>query len=365
MKTLLEEKVLQVIKGSAVNPLFLRGLYLLSRGFEVLVKTKLLLYKKKWLLPKKNPVPTVCVGNITVGGTGKTPFVNLLLQDLKPQLRLAVISTGYKGRGVTKKEVIKPLDCHGKVVPANYCGDEPSLLQRRHPDVEVLICKDRRLALQEAHKRKIQVALLDDGFQRKSIKKDLSVILMRAEQLFGNGYYLPRGFLREPPIALQEAQFICITDVEKAQFENLCQKIRPYSKAKIMGGLLKPVSVKGDKPFSLEGLCWKKVGVFCGIAHPNNFLRVLENLGAYCVETLFVGDHEVPDRSRWDSFIQSCLNKQVELVMCTEKDFVKIEAKSRTLPIGYLEMEYEVCYGLKHYIALKQKIYELSKKKKR
>lgn len=363
----LEKQMVRCIerKPISLGDRYLRvTLYALSRCFESFVSLRTYLYDKEWKKSIKGSLPVVCIGNITAGGTGKTPFVDLLMQDLKDSLKLAVISTGYKAQGVSSHDVITPIDQYGRLVRAAYCGDEPYLLKKKHPEVSVFVSKNRFLALEVAKKKELQIALLDDGFQMRSLQKDLSVILMCADNLFGYNYYLPRGYLRESPKRLQQAQFVCITQIGDYSFDKLCEQLAPYTSAKIMGAQMMPRKIIGDRNWNLDQIKGKKVGVFCGIGQPEAYMRSLQQLGLEIVATLVLNDHQKASSKEWKLFTEQCLQKQAELLLCTEKDFVKIQDTEREIPISYLESQLTILHGQKHYRALKQKILQLAKQKR-
>ncbi len=339
-------------------------LYALSRCFQSVVTLRAYLYDKEWKKSIKGSLPVICIGNITAGGTGKTPFVDLLIQDLKDSLRLAVISTGYKAKGVSSHDVISPIDQYSRLVEAGYCGDEPYLLKKKYPEVSVFVSKNRFLALEVAKKKELQIALLDDGFQMRSLQKDLSVILMCADNLWGYNYYLPRGYLRESPKRLQQAQFICITQMGCHSFDKLCEQLAPYTSAKIIGAQMVPRKIIGDRNWDLDQINGKKIGVFCGISQPEAYMRSLQQLGVEIVATLVLNDHATASSKEWKFFTEQCLEKQAELLLCTEKDFVKIQDSKREIPISYLDSQLAILHGQKHYRALKQKIFQLAKQKR-
>ena len=363
----LEKQVIQCIErdSRSIGDRWQKAsLHILSKCFQSIVNVRAYFYDRGWKKSKKAVLPVVCIGNITAGGTGKTPFVNLLIQDLKSLTKLAVISTGYKAQGVSKYDVITPLDQYGRFVQATYCGDEPYLLKKQHPDVHVFVSKNRFLALDIAKKNELQIALLDDGFQMKSLKKELSIILMSADNLFGYDYYLPRGYLRESPTRLKEVQFICITQVQGHCFDKLCEQLAPYTSAKIMGAQMVPQRIVGDRNWALDQIKGKKIGVFCGLGNPVAYIRSLEQLGTEIVATLVLNDHATPTLKQWELFNEQCRQKQAELLVCTAKDFCKIQDVKRELPISYLESELTIVHGHNHYRTLKQKILQLAKQKR-
>jgi tetraacyldisaccharide 4'-kinase len=359
----LELWVLRTIESSSYSwgkPI----LYVLSLCFQGLVKLKaysdVRTCKKRYV----SKIPVVCIGNITAGGTGKTPLVEKLAQDLKEHIPLAVISTGYRSLGVTRHDVITPRDRKNRLVTPSYCGDEPYLLHQHLPDVPIFVSKNRKKALEIAHLQDKKLALLDDGFQRRSIAKDLIVVVLTARDLFGKGYYLPRGFLRDSPERLEEADFLCLTGtgVTREDLDQMTLELKAYSSAPIMVAEMTPQKIKGAKTLSLETIKGKKVGVFCGIGRPESYMETVQTLGVEPVATLIAPDHCLPHPKRFNKFLQIAYSRGAEMVLCTEKDFVKItDSQYNALPVCYVESKLNIVHGVEHYEALKNEIIALIK----
>lgn len=364
-KIFAERFVVGVIENKSTHFLH-KLLYGLSILFKYAVVFRTCLYEKGWKQVRKSTLPVVCIGNITAGGTGKTPLVEKLAQDLKEDVKLAIISKGYRSLGVSKHDVISPVDSYNRSVDSIYCGDEPYLLKKHLADVEVLLSKDRELAIEVAKKRNIDVVLLDDGFQMKSLFKDLTLLVLHAKDLFGLGYYLPRGYLRESPHKLKEADLLCITQsyFDKIPFEELCEKIKPYSSAPVIGVHMTPKGVKGDLSIDLESLRGLRAGVFCGIGKPKSYLETLQALGVDVIKSLVMPDHCIPSLQELQKFSNLCKESGAEILLCTEKDFVKIvHPHYHLIPICYLETDVNIIYGKNSYEEFKKKIIALTKKR--
>jgi tetraacyldisaccharide 4'-kinase len=341
------------------SPALCHVLYGMSLLFKAGATLRGYIYDKGWKKSKKASIPIICIGNITAGGTGKTPFVYRLACDLKSSMKLAIISKGYRSLGVTHQDVITPIDKSFREVDSTYCGDEPFLLKKRLPEVEVLLSKNRGLAIQVAKKRGVEAVILDDGFQMKSLIKDLVVVMLAAKDLFGKGFYLPRGYLRDSPKRLQEADLICITQnpLQPLSFKPLVEEIRRYSTAPIIGAYMQPTGIKGQLSLECSQVKGKKVGVFCGIGRPVSYLETLRYLEVDIVETLLMPDHCLPSESQFTHFSHSCKTKGAEILLCTEKDFVKIvNPHYDLLPICYVETYLDIVYGQEDYEVFKEKI---------
>lgn len=363
-KIYIEKTLIDIIENKKPH-FFHKILYACSVLFKYIVLLRAYLYDKGWKRVQKGDLPIVCIGNITAGGTGKTPLVERLAQDLRHEIRLAIVSKGYRSIGVSKRDVISPIDSYNKEVDSIYCGDEPFLLKKHLPDVEILLSKDRHLAIKVAKKKNVEIVLLDDGFQMRSLAKDLILLVLHAKDLFGLGYYLPRGYLRESPHRLKEANLLCITQshFDSIPFEDLHEKIRPYSSSKVIGAHITPKSIKGALALDLDSLQGKRAGVFCGIGKPKSYIEMLKALGVDIVEILLMPDHYIPYERVLQDFAWSCKHKDAEILLCTEKDFVKIvHSHYHLLPVCYLETELNIVYGKNHYEEFKAKIIDLAKK---
>lgn len=218
----------------------------------------------------------VSVGNIVAGGTGKTPFVHLLARQF-PGRKIAILSRGY-----------------------GEMPDEAMLLARRLPEVKVYVGKDRAKLAKEVD---AELVILDDGFQHRKLHRDVDVVLVKE----GKEHYLPWGFLRDQPSRLQKAEV--------------------FKTSELALKVTRILDVKGREVPSIQG--WK-VAIFCGIAHPLNFKKTVEGLGAEVVAEKFFADHEVAELSKLP---------KVSALICTEKDYVKLPPTD--LPIYFLEMEME------------------------
>lgn len=346
--------IIEEEKGS-ISARVLRGLlYMLSILYKVAVSFKNLLYLRAILKEKNAELPTLCVGNIVAGGVGKTPFVEMLIRDLK-KMKVAVISRGYRSIGSTKKDVLIASD-------PRYCGDEACLIQKNAPESLVLVSKNKRLAINVAKEKGAQIAILDDGMQSRALKKEMLITLINAKNPFGNGYHLPRGYLRESPKELKRADYICVTNAEdKQKYEQLVKELKKFSSAKTIGGKKKASKVCGQKNYKLEEIQGKRVGAFCGLGEPRQFFEMLGDLKVDLIEAKTLGDHEkFEDKALWD-FSARCKKKGAELILCTEKDYVKLDPEmSYELPICYVQIIFKIEYGTKDYDALLLSVLELT-----
>ena len=286
-------------------------------------------------------IPIVSVGNIMVGGTGKTPFVMLLLSHLMHE-KMSVISTGYRGKKVSKNKVEKiHLSAGGGKC---FFGDEPYLIKSNFPSAHVYVCKDRQKAVEQAAHDGCCLAIFDDGFQYHKTKKNIDIVMMNAHNLCGNGYLLPRGFLREELSSLVRANYIVIRYRKDSQeFEKAVKTLSPFTKAHMMGCIWQPQGFKGQAKLTIEAIKNKKIGAFCGIGYPSQFLELLEACQVVIVNQCVLNDHDLFNEKALERFIKDSLESGAEYILCTQKDFIKLDsAKKRKLPILYLDAELKI-----------------------
>ena len=267
---------------------------------------------------KAHDIKVISVGNITTGGTGKTPLVEMITEFLiKENKKVAIISRGYKA-------------FQGNM---GLIADEPHMLKVRYPQAQVIINKDRfeaiRLAAQELG---CEIAVLDDAFQNFKVKKDLDIVCIDCSNPFGFGYVLPRGLLRLPLSYLKNANLFVLThaDIGAVDTDEITAKIRNYNKnAPIFKSSHRPeylynILTKAESaPASLKE---KNVALFCGIARPELFARTVESLGARISERFYFEDHHSFTEKELNSIIDSCTASNIDSIITTAKDEPRIKA---------------------------------------
>ncbi len=303
-------------------------------------------------------LPVVSIGNLAVGGTGKTPFTICLARDLA-SLRVAILSRGY--RCDLEREAAPRLVGRGgaTLFPPSYMGDEPTLMTHHLPAALSIVGPDRvaggRLAIQEG----AQLILLDDGMQHRRLYRDIEVVLINRGDVQG-GRALPRGSLREPLTALRRADYLVSADMG-GESDAIQKSLSRYTSAGLIGTALQPTQVKGQLALSLDELKGKKVALFCGIASPQRFVSQAVSLGAHPVVKLVLPDHKLAPLHPNHPFIKEAVARGAELLLCTEKDWVKYDSKiDLGLPLAYLEVEMAVTSGKSAYSELLARCFALS-----
>jgi tetraacyldisaccharide 4'-kinase len=341
-------------------------LYALSWLFRGVVQTRLWLYRTR-LLRERNPgCLVISIGNLTVGGTGKTPVVEKFARTLQDGGRkVAILSRGYKSKkppllrrmqrkwlGMERKKPRIVHDGERLLLDSRFAGDEPYMLARSLGNVIVLVDKDRvKSALHAIRHMGVDVLILDDGMQYLHLKHRLDICLIDRQAPFGNEHLLPRGTLREPPRNLRRASYVFITKSVPGGNEELIQRIRRYNRtAEIIECSHRPLYLQhlytGER-LPLEWLSGKYVGAISGIAQPESFEGGLRRLGANLEITKRFADHHRFTDEEMREFLARCLRRDLDAVITTEKDSVRFPAKVETLdvPIYFLRVEIEILTG--------------------
>lgn len=304
--------------------------------YEVIGVWRRELYRKGVLPVYRAPVPVISVGNLAVGGTGKTPMVDHLVKWLTEQgRRVAVVSRGYGGTGTDRVGLV--CTGEGPLLPPAVCGDEPYLLAKRNPGALVLVAPHRAEGIRLAIERfAADVILLDDGFQHLAVARDLDIVLLDARRPLGNGYSLPAGLLRESPGALERAGMVVLTrsDGSESPALNLtCPIIRCRHRLAAQA-----VSLAGDK-VPLKSLAGQRSVAFAGIAVPDSFFTALADKGLQLLRTLPLSDHVTYDRDTLALLTDAA--QGADFLVTTEKDGVKITSEQLPIPCYQIPMTLE------------------------
>lgn len=330
IETLMREKEIGVVPHALLYPL--------SRVYGFAMRVRNTCYRANILPSEGLPCHVISVGNITAGGTGKTPVTMFIADFLrKSGKRVAILSRGYKG---TNKGIGVVSDGRSVLMGPMEAGDEPYLMASKLAGVPVIVGADRiktgRFALE---KFSPNVLLLDDGFQHIRLKRDINILLMDSKEGFGNGYLLPRGILREPISSIGRADVAMVKGGEAPEKEAglLLEYSVPAISFSYRPECLFEVGTGARKESgSLKG---KKVFALAGIANPESFLSTLKEAGM-----IVVGSRFFPDHHRYTGADIEALKKEAAAayaVITTEKDGVKLKGLSG-LPIYALSIEVEI-----------------------
>ena len=311
--------------ASKLNPLILI-LSLLSLIYRLIVNLRNKMYDHGILKQNRLPCKVVSIGNITVGGTGKTPAVIMLARSLKERgYKPAVLSRGYGGKYKGQVNVVSD---GSKILMRHIeAGDEPMLIAKAAEGIPVVTGPKRiltgRFAIDNLN---ADILILDDAFQHRNLFRDIDIVILNREQPFGNGFLLPRGPLRESPASLKRAHFIIWKDTEEGRYPKYQEQgIGLF--LPVLSVYLRPKDiVRGEagEVYPLEFLKGKKVCAFAGIASPEAFKRTLESLGVVVRSFTEFPDHYLFSEADISDIRKSCTDSAAEIIMTTEKDGVRL-----------------------------------------
>lgn len=308
-----------------------------SGFYTVAVGARNFCYDRALLKTQKAGVPVISVGNITAGGTGKTPLVIWLYNYLRPKaVTCAILTRGYKSH-------------------KGMLSDEPAVLTKSCPEARVVVDADRFAGATKAvNEFSAQVLIMDDGFQHRRLARDLDIVTIDATCPFGYGQPLPAGLLREPLTALARADAIVITRTEQvsanksADVENRLKLIKPQIPiAKAVHRPLGAKAVKG-RQITLEELQTKKVFAFCGIGNPDAFEHTLRQLGLNLLGTKVYNDHHRYSPSDIADIYEEARYLNADMILSTQKDWLKTALpamNSRNILFAYLDIRLELLAG--------------------
>ena len=353
--------------GAVIYGAFLQ---VLSWVFNVIVQARLWLYRHRIFHDEPLGCLVVVVGNLTVGGTGKTPVVEKFARALRDRGRkVAILSRGYKSKAapfwkkwwwdLTHTEEPPPRivsDGAKVLLDSEHAGDEPFMLAHNLPGVVVLVDKNRVKAGAFAIKKfGCDTLILDDGFQYLPLKGSLNLLLVDKTNPFGNGYLLPRGILREPIKHLSRANYIFLTKSNghrDPELETLIAANHPGAdliECAHRPQYLQRYGAGTDAANARQPLTWlkgRRVVAFCGIATPESFEKFLRDLGALIVARERYLDHYRYDESDIADLAALAQRERAECFVTTEKDAVRIaENQAWPLPLYYLRLEIEIISG--------------------
>jgi tetraacyldisaccharide 4'-kinase len=318
-----EEKLKEIWECEGKNGAFSAVLRFLSLPYGTAVALRNRLYDYGIFRQEKLPCPIVSVGNLTVGGTGKTPTVILLANLLKEKgCRPVVLSRGYGGN--TKAPVNIVSDGNRLLMGWREAGDEPVLIAKSAPGVPVLTGPKRFLTGRVAVEHfSADVLILDDAFQHRALFRNLDILLVDAALPFGNGFLLPRGPLREPQGALSRVHLVIRTGGSRETE----QPLPGAPSLPSFRGIHRPqglVEAGTDRTLSLAELQGEKVCAFSGIASPEAFRESLTALGAAVVAFRTFPDHHPYGPSDLDALRRLAGESGAKRIITTEKDGVRL-----------------------------------------
>jgi tetraacyldisaccharide 4'-kinase len=365
VETFVLEVIFEERRGTGAT-LMRAFLYACSKLFQVAIKIRRFLYNVRILRDSTLGVQIIAIGNLTVGGTGKTPVVEKFARELRDQGRnVAILSRGYRSKppplhktlldrilfraDTTPPRVVS--DGKSLLLDSETAGDEPYMLASNLKDVVVLVDKDRVKAGRYAiEKFGCDTLLLDDGFQYwKLAGRRQDIVLVDRQQPFGNESLLPRGTLREPPSHLARASVIFITKSDGNTGELRARIAQLNSTAGIIECVHSPLYLEdvftGQRQ-ELNTIQGRKVASLSGIAQPESFEKSLVKIGAELVYSKRFADHHRFSQQEILNAINRGKKRQAEIIITTQKDAVRFpKIDRRDLPFYFMRVEIKIVSG--------------------
>ncbi len=328
-------------------------LSLLFISFLVIIVQNILLfmYSKNLLKKKKLSSKVISIGGITLGGVGKTPVVEFLVNMLtKKGKKVAVLSRGYKRFGESDIKLVS----NGKEILCNVeeAGDEPYLLAKNLKDTVVFAGKNRYETGKIAEEKfNVDTVVLDDGFQHWRLHRDINIVVINASSPFGNGYIFPRGNLREPYKCLKRADCFIITKIDMIKDVGIIKKrlLDINSSAQVITTIHKPTcleNIVGKEQSDIKCIEGEKIIALSSLGDPISFENTLEQAGAKIVGNLRYPDHHWYSKGDIDNIQarQKALN--AKFVITTQKDAVRLQrVETYYTSLLVLRIEVEIISG--------------------
>jgi tetraacyldisaccharide 4'-kinase len=320
-----------------------------------LVRVRRRLYARGTLNSYRLPCTVISVGNLTVGGTGKTPMaIHLAETILSLGYRPVILSRGYKGRGERDGAVVS--DGRRLLCSARQAGDEPYLMAVLLPTVPVVVGSNRyRSGMYAVRQFEPDVIVLDDAYQHLRLKRDLNLLLLDACSPFGNGHLLPRGPLREPAASLLNADAVVLTRAGQSSLESHGPLIRrahprpvfasnhqPVVRSVLDAG--RPIGDLSAGPATTPGLKDKRMFAFAGLGRNDAFFRSVEVLGGKLQGALGFDDHYAYTTGDLQRVVRRARRSGASCLVTTDKDFVRLPPGAR-LPLELIVMGVQLNFG--------------------
>lgn len=319
----------------------------LSPLYGLLMASRAAMYRYRLLPSVRVPVPVISIGNLTLGGTGKTPLVQGVARLLQRHgLQPAIVSRGYGGTARDRCNIVSLGDA--PLLSAEAAGDEPRLLAETLPGIPVLTGRARKYPARRAVELGADVLLLDDGFQHLALYRDINLVLFHADTLAGNSRVFPGGDLREPVGALRRADGFVLTGVsernrERADRFAVLLALR-FPGRPVFRASYEPVSVLSEEKGNttsgdIAALRDTPLYGFAGIARPETFTQTLRELDLDIVGFQGLPDHTPYGEAQLAALFAEARARGAAACITTEKDMVKLHGLARSMPLHALRME--------------------------
>ena len=338
-----EQRIREILSGRARGAWWScvrAGLWLASKPYALAMRLRRWAYRRGSLRSYPADAPVICVGNLTTGGTGKTPMVAWVVRQLtEAGCNPAILTRGYKAEPA------------GRGRGNSAAGNDEARLLAQLTGVPLVVNGDRVGGAAEAVAGGADVLVMDDGYQHRRLKRDLDIVLIDAVEPMGFGHCLPRGLLREPPAALADAHAVVITHCDEAapeQLERLGERIKRLARrASRHSAVHRPTRLidEAGETRPLEDLQGRKVFAFCGLAKPEHFFMSLTGLGARLTGRRALNDHASYTPDLMAELAQDARLAETKVLITTQKDYVKLDSMALPTGIWQLAIEMDVTAG--------------------
>ena len=321
-------------------------LKLLSFPYSWVIKLYGILYQYEIVKTLRLPGIVLSVGNITSGGTGKTPAVIMIADWARNNgFKVAVLSIGYGRKN--RNNIIEVSNGRNILATAEEAGDEPVLIANTLTDTVVIVSASYYTAGMYAHKKfAANFFILDDGFQHIKLFRNLNIVLMDASYPLGNGMLLPAGPLREPLSGLERSDILIFSRSFNSNANIPCGLKRYIQKLPLFYANHVPEAVffgASGKKESLDYLQNRRVLCFAGIANPKSFFESVESLGAIITKAIAFPDHHDFTAEEVDKLIAFIHEDKADIILTTEKDWVKLPASVKAFPwAAFLKISFKL-----------------------
>ena len=330
----------------------------LSAVYNAVTRARLAAYRRGWFSVSKLPIPVISVGNLTTGGTGKTPLVEWVCRTIAAERgeaehgtdrrtkRICVLTRGY-GRDNPKSQVVVS---NGTELLASEreAGDEPFLLAQNLLGIAAVVANSNRVAAGQWALQELgtEVFILDDGFQHLRLARDLDIVTIDVTNPWGGGSLLPAGHLREPITSLSRADCVVLTRTEQvADLNSIKTTIRRlagctpiFSSRMVTSGIRKLDGESVDR----ESIFSRPFGAFCGVGNPESFFTQLRHEGLAPAFTRTFADHHNYHQAELDTLVHEAKTGGAEGLITTAKDATKLSALNFELPCYVLEIQISI-----------------------
>ncbi len=367
----MEQYFLDLMSGKRTgltDKIIIGVLFVASRFYRMAIQFRIWLYDKRIFRHRAIGCLVVSIGNLSCGGTGKTPVVEVFARSLSQKGRkVAVLSRGYRSKERSWKDKLmakfssKTREIPPKVVSdgknllmdSEYAGDEPYMLASNLKDVLVLVDRDRvKAGLHAIEEYGADTLILDDGFQYLDLKPHINIMLVDSTDPFGNHHVLPRGILREPIKNIRRADYIFLTKSNGGNhLRHLKEFLRNHNRrAEIIECCHKPCYLEKvyekEQREALSFLQGKRVAALSAIACPESFESFIRGLGAEIVYAKHFADHHRYTQQEIIDYINQAKSSEAEIIVTTEKDAVRMpRLDRRDIPVYFLRVEIDILSG--------------------